>query len=82
MATRFATVGDQMLVALANFWLTVAIGRAFHAEELAAYGIGLSAGLMVQALQRHAVVIPRIVWCGSLWPADHHRVWRLACAVC
>ena len=58
MATRFATVGDQMLVALANFWLTVAIGRAFHAEELASYGIGLSAGLMVQALQRHAIVIP------------------------
>ena len=49
MATRFATVGDQILVALANFWLTVAIGRAFHAEELAAYGIGLSAGLMAQA---------------------------------
>jgi len=58
LATRFATVGDQMLVALANFWLTVAIGRAFHAEELAAYGIGLSAGLMVQALQRHAIIIP------------------------
>jgi O-antigen/teichoic acid export membrane protein len=61
MATRFATVGDQMLVALANFWLTVAIGRAFHAEELASYGIGLSAGLMVQALQRHAIVIPLIL---------------------
>lgn len=58
MATRFATVGDQMLVALANFWLTVAIGRAFHPEELASYGIGLSAGLMVQALQRHGIVIP------------------------
>ncbi len=58
MATRFATVGDQMLVALANFWLTVAIGRAFHAEELASYGIGLSAALMVQALQRHAIIIP------------------------
>jgi O-antigen/teichoic acid export membrane protein len=58
MAIRFATVGDQMLVALANFWLTVAIGRAFAAEELASYGIGLSVGLMVQALQRHAVIIP------------------------
>jgi O-antigen/teichoic acid export membrane protein len=58
MATRFATVGDQMLVALANFWLTVAIGRAFHAEELASYGIGLSAALVVQGLQRHTIVIP------------------------
>jgi len=61
MATRFATVGDQLLVALANFWLTVAIGRAFHAEELASYGIGLSAGLMVQGLQRHTIVIPLVL---------------------
>ena len=58
LVTRFATIGDQMLVALANFWLTVAIGRAFHAEELASYGIGLSAALMVQGLQRHTIVIP------------------------
>jgi O-antigen/teichoic acid export membrane protein len=56
--TRLATVGDQLLVALANFGLTVSIGRAFGAEDVAAYGIGLSVGLMVQALQRHAVLIP------------------------
>ncbi|HEY7647264.1 MAG TPA: hypothetical protein VH858_19630 [Hyphomicrobiales bacterium] len=58
LLTRFATVGDQMLVAVANFWLTISIGRAFGAEEVAAYGIGLSAGLMIQALQRHAIIIP------------------------
>lgn len=58
VATRFATIGDQLLVALANFALTVAIGRAFGAEEIASYGIGLSAGLMIQALQRHAILIP------------------------
>lgn len=57
-AVRLATVGDQMLVALANFALTVSVGRAFGAEEVAAYGIGLSAGLMIQALQRHAIIIP------------------------
>jgi O-antigen/teichoic acid export membrane protein len=57
-ATRLATVGDQLLVALTNFGLTIAIGRAFGADELAAYGIGLSVGLMVQGLQRHAVTIP------------------------
>jgi O-antigen/teichoic acid export membrane protein len=57
-ATRAATIGDQLLVALANFALTVAIGRAFGAEEIASYGIGLSAGLMIQALQRHAILIP------------------------
>lgn len=57
-AIRVATVGDQMLVALANFALTVSVGRAFGAEEVAAYGIGLSAGLMIQALQRHAIIIP------------------------
>ncbi len=56
--TRLATVGDQLLVALTNFGLTIAIGRAFGTDELAAYGIGLSIGLMVQGLQRHAVTIP------------------------
>ncbi len=56
--TRTATVGDQSLVAVANFWLTVAIARAFTPGELAAYGIGLSSGLMIQALQRHAFIIP------------------------
>lgn len=56
--TRLATVGDQVLVSLANFGLTVAIGRAFAAEELASYGMGLSVGLMVQAVQRHAIIIP------------------------
>lgn len=58
LLTRVATVGDQMLVAVANFWLTVTIGRSFTPGELAAYGIGLSAGLMIQALQRHTFVIP------------------------
>jgi len=58
LLTRFATVGDQMLVAVANFWLTISIARAFAPEALAAYGIGLSAGLIVQGLQRHTLIIP------------------------
>jgi O-antigen/teichoic acid export membrane protein len=56
--TRLATISDQLLIALANFALTISIGRSFKAEEVAAYGIGLSAGLMIQALQRHAILIP------------------------
>ena len=56
--TRLATISDQLLIALANFALTISIGRSFKAEEVAAYGIGLSAGLMMQALQRHAILIP------------------------
>jgi O-antigen/teichoic acid export membrane protein len=56
--TRFATIGDQVLVSLANFGLTLAIGRAYSAKELASYGIGLSLGLMVQGVQRHALIIP------------------------
>lgn len=55
---RLAAIGDQVIVSLTNFGLTIAIGRAFPAEEFASYGIGLSIGLMVQALQRHAVTIP------------------------
>lgn len=55
---RLAAVSDQIVVSLTNFGLTVAIGRAFSAEEFASYGIGLSIGLMVQALQRHTVTIP------------------------
>jgi hypothetical protein len=58
LLARAATVGDQLLVALANFWLTVAIGRAFGPESLAAYGLGLSAGLIMQGLQRHTISIP------------------------
>jgi O-antigen/teichoic acid export membrane protein len=56
--TRAATIGDQLLVAFTNFGLTLAIGRAFSHEDLASYGIGLSMGLMVQGLQRHALNIP------------------------
>ena len=56
--TRLATISDQLLIALANFALTISIGRSFKTDEVAAYGIGLSAGLMMQALQRHAILIP------------------------
>lgn len=56
--TRIATIGDQALVSLANFALTLAIGRAYAAEDLASYGMGLSVGLMVQAIHRHAIIIP------------------------
>jgi O-antigen/teichoic acid export membrane protein len=58
LTTRIATIGDQILVALTNFSLTLAIGRSFAASDLAAYGIGLSVALMVQALQRHTFIIP------------------------
>lgn len=56
--TRLAAIADQIVVSLTNFALTLAIGRAFSAEEFASYGIGLSIGLMVQGLQRHAITIP------------------------
>jgi O-antigen/teichoic acid export membrane protein len=56
--TRLATVADQLLVAVANFALTLAIGRAYPPEALASYGIGLSMGLLLQGWHRHAVTIP------------------------
>ncbi len=85
-ATRFATIGDQMLVALSNFALTVAISRAFGAEEVASYGMGLSLGLMIQGVHRYAITIPlmmqlqhRVVRrCGGIL-AQHTLV--LACAL-
>lgn len=55
---KLAAIGDQVVVSLTNFVLTIAIGRAFAAEEFASFGIGLSIGLMVQGLQRHAMTIP------------------------
>jgi O-antigen/teichoic acid export membrane protein len=56
--TRLASVGDQVIVALTNFGLTLTIGRAFAAEEFAAYGLGISIALMIQGIQRHAITIP------------------------
>jgi len=56
--TRLATISDQVVVSVANFGLMLAIGRAYSAEELASYGIGLSIGLMLQGWHRHAVLIP------------------------
>jgi O-antigen/teichoic acid export membrane protein len=62
---KVAAIGDQIVVSLTNFVLAIAMGRAFSAEEFASFGIGLSIGLMVQGLQRHAVTIPLM-----LRPAD------------
>lgn len=56
--TKLAAISDQIVVSLTNFALTLAIGRAYSAEEFASFGIGLSIGLMVQGLQRHTVTIP------------------------
>jgi O-antigen/teichoic acid export membrane protein len=56
--TKIATIGDQLLVAISNFGLTLSISRAYGAEEIAAYGIGLSVALMIQGLQRQAITIP------------------------
>jgi len=56
--TKLAAISDQVVVSMTNFVLTLAIGRSFAAEEFASFGIGLSIGLMVQGLQRHAVTIP------------------------
>jgi O-antigen/teichoic acid export membrane protein len=71
LLTRAATVADQLLVALANFWLTICIGRAFPTEALAAYGIGLSSGLMLQSLQRHTIIVPFMLAPGT---RTHKRI--------
>ena len=68
-ATRFATVGDQLFVALSNFSLTLSISRAFGAEEVASYGMGLAIGLMIQGAHRHAITIPLML-------EAQHRVLR------
>lgn len=69
--TRLATISDQVVVSVANFGLMLAIGRAYSAEELASYGIGLSIGLMLQGWHRHVVLIPLM-----LQANEHVRRWR------
>lgn len=61
-------------MSVTNFVLTLIIGRIFSAEEFASYGIGLSIGLMLQGVQRHAITIPLM-----LEPDD--RVRRRARAI-
>ena len=43
--TRIATISDQLLVAFTNFGLTLAIGRTFSHQDLAAYDPALFAML-------------------------------------
>jgi len=69
--TRIATISDQVLVSIANVGLMLAIGRAYSAEELASYGIGLSIAFVLQGWQRHTVLIPLM-----LQTDDHVMHWR------
>jgi O-antigen/teichoic acid export membrane protein len=68
-ATRVATIGDQLFAALSNFALTLSISRAFGAEEVTAYGMGLAFALLIQGAHRHAITIPLML-------QAQHRVLR------
>ena len=58
---RIVPIADQVLFAVSNFLLAVVLARYYPSNVVAAYGIGLSVGLILQALQRHTLIIPLAV---------------------
>lgn len=55
---RLLAFMDQMAFSVANFIMTLVFARHFTDSEFASYGIGLSAALLVQGVQRATYVIP------------------------
>ncbi|MEM9277342.1 MAG: hypothetical protein AAGA76_02070 [Pseudomonadota bacterium] len=56
--SRLLPVFDQVLFAASNFVLAIILARFHSAEVVAAYGVGLSVALILQAMQRHVIIIP------------------------
>ncbi len=56
--SRLLPVFDQVLFAASNFILAIVLARFHSAEVVAAYGVGLSVALILQAMQRHVIIIP------------------------
>jgi len=56
--SRFLPVLDQVLFAASNFIIAIVLARQYSVETVAAYGIGLSVALILQAMQRHIIIIP------------------------
>jgi O-antigen/teichoic acid export membrane protein len=73
LLTRGLSALDQALVSLANAALAIGLARVFSAEEFAGYGIGISAALIIQSIQRSGFVIPL-----SLLPTPKVRVMARA----
>lgn len=60
-SVRLLSLLDQILFSVANFLLTILIARHYSDSELAAYGIGLSLGLIIQGVQRNSYVVQNAV---------------------
>ncbi|MEM9330632.1 MAG: hypothetical protein AAGA53_04855 [Pseudomonadota bacterium] len=56
--SRLFPVVDQILFAASNFILAIVLARFHTVDVVAAYGIGLSVALILQAMQRHVIIIP------------------------
>jgi len=56
--SRLLPVFDQILFAASNFIIAIVLARNYSVETVAAYGIGLSVALILQAMQRHVIIIP------------------------
>ncbi|MGI9350912.1 MAG: lipopolysaccharide biosynthesis protein [Rhizobiaceae bacterium] len=56
--SRLFPIFDQVLFAATNFSLAIILARYHSPEVVAAYGLGLSVALVLQAIQRHVIIIP------------------------
>jgi len=57
LASRFLLLVDQAIFSIANFILTIVLARHYPAAEFGAYGVGLSAALTVQYIQRNLYIV-------------------------
>ncbi|MBV9044316.1 MAG: hypothetical protein JO348_01300 [Alphaproteobacteria bacterium] len=55
---RLFSFADQAAFSLANFLVTLAAARLFRDQDLAGYGLGVSAAVILQSVQRMTLVVP------------------------
>jgi O-antigen/teichoic acid export membrane protein len=57
LAPRLLLLLDQSIFSIANFTLTIVLARRYPAAQFGAYGVGLTAALTVQYIQRNLYIV-------------------------
>jgi len=57
LAPRLLLLLDQSIFSIANFTLTIVLARHYPAAQFGAYGVGLTAALTVQFIQRNLYIV-------------------------